>query len=108
MRVPEFKSEEEEFEFWSTHSFTDFMDEGEEVEFDFSEAREAREKRRSQQISIRISVPVLGGVKRRAEKLGVPYQTLMQLWLAERLEIEEAKAQAMAEPKAKRSPKKAA
>ena len=36
-------------------------------------------------------MPVLGGVKRRAEKLGVPYQTLMQLWLAERLEIEEAK-----------------
>lgn len=102
MNVPEFKSIDEELEFWSTHSALEFMDEGEEVEVDFSEAREARDKRRAQQISIRISVPVLGGIKRRAAKLGVPYQTLMQLWLAERLEIEEAKMQP-AEPKAKRS-----
>ena len=33
MKVPEFKSEEEEFEFWSTHDSADLMDEGEEVEF---------------------------------------------------------------------------
>lgn len=99
MRVPEFKSEEEEFEFWSTHDAADLMSEGEEVEFDFSEARKAREKRIAQQISLRVSVPVLNGLKRRAHKLGVPYQTLMQLWLAERLEIEEAKTQATAEPK---------
>jgi predicted DNA binding CopG/RHH family protein len=103
MRVTEFKSEEEEFEFWSTHDAADLMSEGEEVEFDFSEARAARDKRRAQQISIRVSVPVLNGLKRRAQKLGVPYQTLMQLWLAERLEIEEAKANALAEPKPKRT-----
>lgn len=103
MKVPEFKSIDEELEFWSTHSALEFMDQGEEVEFDFSEAREAREKRRSQQISLRVSVPVLSGVKNRAKKLGVPYQTLMQLWLAERLEIEEAKARAAAVPKTKRS-----
>lgn len=107
MKVPEFKSIEEESEFWSTHSALDFLDEGEEIEIDASRSREAREKRRSEQISLRVSVPVLGGVKRRAAKLGVPYQTLMQLWLAERLEIEEAKMQA-AEPKPKRSSKKAA
>lgn len=106
MKIPEFRSEEEEFEFWSTHSLTDFVDETEEVEFDFSEARKARDKRQAQQISLRVSVPVLNGVKRRAQKLGVPYQTLMQLWLAERLEVEEAKMQAVqaaAEPKPKKS-----
>ena len=103
MRVPEFKSLDEEFEFWSTHSLLEFMDEGEEVEIDASRARAARDKRQAQQISIRISVPVLGGLKRRAHKLGVPYQTLMQIWLAERLEVEEAKAQVLAEPKAKRA-----
>lgn len=103
MRVPDFKSEEEEFEYWSTHDAADLMDEGERVHIDASRAREAREKRQAQQISLRVSVPVLNGVKRRAQKLGVPYQTLMQLWLAERLEIEEAKAQAVTEPKPKRS-----
>jgi predicted DNA binding CopG/RHH family protein len=101
-KIPEFKSLDEEFEFWSTHDSADLMEEGEEVEFDFSEARKAREKRQAQQISLRVSVPVLSGVKNRAKKLGVPYQTLMQLWLAERLEIEEAKTQA-AEPKAETS-----
>ena len=35
-KIPEFKSEEEEFEFWSTHSALEFMDQGEEVEIDFS------------------------------------------------------------------------
>ena len=103
MKVPEFKSLDEEFEFWSTHSALEFMDQGEEVEIDFSEARKAREKRRAQQISLRVSVPVLSGLKRRADKLGVPYQTLMQLWLAERLEVEEARAQALAEPRSKRA-----
>jgi predicted DNA binding CopG/RHH family protein len=103
MKVPEFKSLDEELEFWSTHSALEFMDEGEEVEIDFSEARKAREKRQAQQISLRVSVPVLNGVKRRAQKLGVPYQTLMQLWLAERLEIEETKVQATAQPRPKRA-----
>lgn len=103
MRVPEFKSEEEEFEFWSTHDASDLMDEGERVHIDASRAREAREKRQAQQISLRVSVPVLNGIKRRAQKLGVPYQTLMQLWLAERLETEEVKMNAAAEPKPKRS-----
>jgi len=103
MKVPEFKSLDEELEFWSTHSALEFMDEGEEVEFDFSEARKAREKRQAQQISLRVSVPVLNGLKSRAHKLGVPYQTLMQIWLAERLEVEEARAQVLAEPRPKRA-----
>jgi len=104
MKVPEFRSEEEEAEFWSTHDAADLMEEGERVTIDASRARATRDKRQAQQISIRISVPVLNGLKRRARKLGVPYQTLMQLWLAERLEIEEAKANALvAEPKPKRT-----
>ncbi len=105
MKVPDFKSEEEELEFWSTHDAAELMDEGERVHIDASRAREAREKRQAQQISLRVSVPVLNGIKRRARKLGVPYQTLMQLWLAERLEIEEMKMQPApaAEPKPKRT-----
>ena len=49
MKVPEFKSLDEEFEFWSTHCALEFIEVGEEVEMDFSRAREAREKRRNQQ-----------------------------------------------------------
>jgi len=32
MKIPNFKSEEEEREFWDSHSFLDFPDEVEEVE----------------------------------------------------------------------------
>lgn len=92
MKIPEFKTADEELEFWSTHSATEFLDQGEEVQIDASRARERREKRESQQISIRVPKRILEGTKRRAKKLGVPYQTLIQIWLAERLEVEEARA----------------
>ena len=92
MRIPEFKSVDEELEFWSTHSALEFMDQGEEVEIDFSGAREKRARRETQQISIRLPKHLLEGTKRRAAKLGVPYQTLMQIWLAERLEAEQARS----------------
>jgi len=39
----------------------------------------------------RTELTLLKGVRHRAEVLGVPYQTLMQIWLAERLEAEEAR-----------------
>jgi len=32
MKIPEFKTEEEEAQFWETHSLADYMDELEEVE----------------------------------------------------------------------------
>jgi hypothetical protein len=47
-KAPKFKSEAEELEFWSTHSSVEFMDEGEEVQFDTSEARREGEARRTQ------------------------------------------------------------
>jgi len=80
----------------------EFIEEGEEVEIDFSGARKARGKRQAQQISIRISPSVLNGVKNRARKLGVPYQTLMQIWLAERLEVEEDRARALTDTEQKK------
>lgn len=89
-KIPEFKSAEEEQEFWDQHSALEFLEDGQVVEIDASKAREKRDKRSTQQISLRISHHILERTKRRAKTLGVPYQTLIQLWLAERLEEEEA------------------
>lgn len=89
-RIPEFDSVEEEQEFWDQHSALEFMEDDRIVEIDVSKAREKRDKRSTQQISLRISHHILERTKRRAKTLGVPYQTLIQLWLAERLEEEEA------------------
>ena len=88
--IPEFRSIDEELEFWDKHSAVDFIDQDAVVEIDASKAREKRDKRSTQQISLRVSRRVLERTRSRAQALGVPYQTLIQLWLAERLEKEEA------------------
>lgn len=102
--IPEFKSEEEEIEFWDTHSAAEFLDEESTVDIDASVAREKRDKRSTQQISLRISHEVLERTKNRARTLGVPYQTLIQLWIAERLEEEEAFLKSLADNSTKRKP----
>lgn len=86
--IPEFKSLEEEEQFWSEHSALEFLGQGEPVEIDASPAKARARKRETQLISLRVSKHVLEGTKHRAAVLGVPYQTLIQIWLAERLEAE--------------------
>ncbi|MBI2844226.1 MAG: hypothetical protein HYX78_12570 [Armatimonadetes bacterium] len=44
-KLPKFKNEEEEIEFWETHDATEYFDESDEVEIDFTGAREAMKKR---------------------------------------------------------------
>ena len=92
MEIPKFRSLEEEEEFWSSHSALDFLGQGEEVQIDASVAKEAARKRDTQLISLRVSKHVLAATKRRAALLGVPYQALIQIWLAERLEEEARRA----------------
>ena len=93
--VPEFKSAEEEMEFWDKHSAVEFLSEDSVAEIDASRARAVRDKRLTQQISLRIPRQTLDRTKRRADTLGVPYQTLIQLWIAERLEKEEAQVRSL-------------
>ena len=100
--VPEFKSVEEELDFWNQHSAVEFLDEDNVVEIDASKARVKRAGRSTQQISLRVSQKVLERAKRRAKTLGVPYQTLIQLWIAERLEKEEANVRSLLKQTAKR------
>jgi predicted DNA binding CopG/RHH family protein len=91
--IPDFTSDEEEAEYWDTHSTADIMDEGEAVELDVSELRAKRERRMAKQVCLRFDMGILGRTKNRAKALGVPYQTLIQLWIAERLEVEESRLQ---------------
>jgi predicted DNA binding CopG/RHH family protein len=100
--IPEFKSVDEELEFWDTHSAVEFLDRDSVVDIDASKARENRDKRLTQQISLRFSHRILERTKSRAQMLGVPYQTLIQLWIAERLENEEALVRSMASPATER------
>ena len=85
--IPEFKSEAEEFEFWSSEGSgadsTEYVD--------WSQARRAKLpnlKPTLRTISVRLPVSMIEDLKILANKRDVPYQSLLKVFLAERLEAE--------------------
>jgi predicted DNA binding CopG/RHH family protein len=81
-QVPEFRSEREERAFWAApeRDSTQYLDWG--------KARVARfpnVKLSTQAISLRLPVSMLERIKLEANKLDVPYQSLIKAWLAEKL-----------------------
>lgn len=79
--VPAFKSEEEERAFWETHDSADYLDWGK-----AQPVRLANLKPSSTSISIRLPNSLLEGIKIAANKRDVPYQSLIKIWLAEKIE----------------------
>jgi len=97
-KIPRFKSEDEEREFWDSHSFLDFPEEVEEVE-PFPLASELREeilsgkrRRKMKRISLSFDPYLIEMIKRIAKRKSIPYQCLIRMWLAERLEEELSKS----------------
>jgi len=81
--IPSFESEDQEREFWATHDSTDYVD--------WSRAKLAvfpRLKPSTQTISLRLPEPLLENLKMLANKRDVPYQSLLKIFLAERIEQE--------------------
>lgn len=81
--VPEFRSEDEEREFWAKHDSTDFVDwqSGQRRKF-------PNLKPTLKTISLRLPVSMIEDLKILANKRDVPYQSLLKVFLAERLEKE--------------------
>ncbi len=76
-KIPKFKNEEEEREFWNTHDSTDYID--------WSKAKMVifpNLKPTSRAISIRLPEYVINYVKIKANSLNVPYQSLMKQYIA--------------------------
>lgn len=82
-KMPRFKNEDQEREFWATHDFTDYIDQFERVELDLSKLKPTTES-----ISLRLPAFLLGRIKEIANSRDVPYQSLMKIFLAERVEKE--------------------
>lgn len=82
-RIPRFKNEDEEREFWATHDLTDYIDQFESVELDLSKLKPTTES-----ISLRLPAYLLMRIKEIANSRDVPYQSLMKIFLAERVEKE--------------------
>ncbi len=86
-QIPEFRSEEEEREFWTTHDSTDFIH--------WAPARKYKLvnlKPTLRTISLRLPMSMIEDLKMLANKRDVPYQSLLKVFLAERLEQERQRA----------------
>lgn len=86
-RIPEFKTEAEEFEFWSSTGpgadSTEYVD--------WTQAKRTRFpnlKPTLRTISVRLPVAMIEDLKILANQRDVPYQSLLKVFLAERLEKE--------------------
>jgi predicted DNA binding CopG/RHH family protein len=81
--IPSFKSKDEERKFWSTHDVTDYFDMNKPVSLDLSKLKPTTES-----ISLRLPAYLLSRIKEIANSQDVPYQSLMKIFLAERVERE--------------------
>jgi predicted DNA binding CopG/RHH family protein len=80
-KVPKFQTEDDERDFWSTHDATDYLD--------FSQAEETvfpNLKPSTRAISLRLPVSLIDRLKMLANKKDVPYQSLLKVLLAEKVD----------------------
>jgi predicted DNA binding CopG/RHH family protein len=82
-RVPEFKSEDEEREFWATHSPLDYFDSSRMNRASFPELKPSLKS-----ISLRVPSDMLAELKALASKKDVPYQSLAKVYLARQIALE--------------------
>ena len=81
--IPNFKNEDEERAFWTTHDSTEYVD--------WSKAEKAifpNLKFTTESISIRLPAPMLARLKELANEKDVAYQSLMKTYLSERIDKE--------------------
>jgi predicted DNA binding CopG/RHH family protein len=82
-RLPRFKDENQETEFWWTHDSTDYID--------WTKAKRAvlpKLKPSLKTISIRLPASMVEDLKLLANQKDIPYQSLLKVYLAERIERE--------------------
>jgi len=94
--LPKFKSESQERDFWATEDSTHYVD--------WSSAKKLvlpNLKPSQRTISLRLPAMMLAAIKRLANKRDVPYQSLMKVFIAERL----AEEMRRSEPKRPTAPR---
>lgn len=82
-KLPKFKNEKEEVRFWSTHDSTQYIDYSKGKRVLFSSLKPS-----TRTISIRLPESLLEHLKVLANKRDVPYQSLLKMFLIEKVEEE--------------------
>jgi len=79
--IPEFKNEDDEREFWNNHSILDFPDRFIEADLDLTNLKPSNVS-----VTVRLPQMMVEDLKRLANKDDVPYQSLMKIYLAEKIQ----------------------
>ena len=82
-QIPEFENEDEEREFWATHDSAEYLDweKAEQVVF-------PKLKPSTKTISLRMPESMLDEIRLLANKRDIPYQSLIKVFLRERIDSE--------------------
>lgn len=81
--IPQFKNEDEEREFWWTHDTTEYFDLSKPIKLDLSHLKFS-----TQSVTVRLPISLLSDLRRLANKRDVPYQSLMKILLAQKVNEE--------------------
>ena len=81
--IPKFKSESQEQDFWATHDSTEYVDWSQAKVAVFPELKPSTET-----ISLRLPQSLLDALKTIANRKDVPYQSLLKIFLSERVNQE--------------------
>lgn len=79
--IPTFKSESEERDFWAHEDSTDYIDWTRAERAVFPDLKPS-----TRTISLRLPMTIIGPLKLLGNKRDIPYQSLLKVFLAERLE----------------------
>ena len=92
--LPSFSSEDEEREFWATHDSSEYID------WNTAEKNPtfSRLKPSTRTVSIRLPESLIASLKTLANKRDVPYQSLVKIFLAEKVKEEIARQHVQPEP----------
>lgn len=82
-QIPRFKNEDAERDFWATHDATNYFDMSKAEEVIFPNLRPSTET-----ISLRLPEFLLARIKQIANSKDVPYQSLMKIFLSEKVKEE--------------------
>jgi len=82
-RIPEFKNEDQEHQFWAAHDSTEYLDwQG------TNRAVFPNLKSSTKTISLRLPESMLAELRQLANKRDIPYQSLIKAFLRERIDQE--------------------
>ncbi len=77
-KIPKFKSEKEEADFWAIHDSTDYLSDTKEVKAEFT-----RPKKKL--VSLRLDEKTINRLKKIADSKGIGYLELIRMWVLESL-----------------------